>query len=264
MRIISDFHDYYDCILHSVTHDPKDPVIYLRKTSTEYLTESLFPINIRSGQLPWIYYKSSYSSDSPRINRHTIGFCGKVYPLLEIDGLYGVNNAKYSYHYNLEDFSSFVEKFYSKAQIRSYYADKYERKKHGDWRSSYHKKTKWPYEYRYQAIKQFFDGFQEVYGKTPYTNTDIFTHPIFLLNESGSKHELTWNPRLKDLTFYRVIDTQSAYQELSMWMGSLAAPQEVIPKISDVIMAEAKGFDKYSFRKDPRRDKNPGKSPGKN
>jgi hypothetical protein len=53
------------------------------------------------------------------------------------------------------------------------------------------------------------------------------------------------------LEFYRVFDPYQAYQEVAMWLSNQAVPIKPIPEMSDEIKAESKGFNKFSFRKDP-------------
>jgi hypothetical protein len=62
---------------------------------------------------------------------------------------------------------------------------------------------------------------------------------------------MIYNPKLKDWQFYRIVDTYTAYQEVFMYLGSLAVPLKEIPEISDKIMRDAKGFDEWSFKKPP-------------
>jgi hypothetical protein len=88
--------------------------------------------------------------------------------------------------------------------------------------------------------------------------TNIFEEhhcPIFVSNSKRDilykiDREITINARLEDWEFYKVFDAYSAYQELSIYLGGLAEPRKPIPKIDDVTMAEIKGFNKFSFRKD--------------
>lgn len=64
--------------------------------------------------------------------------------------------------------------------------------------------------------------------------------------------ELTRNPLLKNYDFAKIKDPYSAFQELSMWFGNLAAPEKPIPQLSNEDLAWSKGHgDKYSFRKAP-------------
>ena len=65
----------------------------------------------------------------------------------------------------------------------------------------------------------------------------------------GTRTLLTLEPQLYQYEFYRVMDSYTAYQELSMYIGGRASPEKPIPAIDDVTLAQAKGFDKFSFRK---------------
>lgn len=57
---------------------------------------------------------------------------------------------------------------------------------------------------------------------------------------------------LKDYEFFRLKDPYTDFQEIQMYLGSvLSNNQEKIPKIDDKTLAQAKGFDKWSFRKEP-------------
>lgn len=58
-------------------------------------------------------------------------------------------------------------------------------------------------------------------------------------------------PALKDYHFYAVLDAWQAYQELDMFLGNLAAPENRTVNISDKDRIAQHGFDKWSFRKPP-------------
>jgi hypothetical protein len=76
--------------------------------------------------------------------------------------------------------------------------------------------------------------------------------PIFVCKSTIRwKRTIQWNACLKDYQFYQVFDTYMAYQEISMFLGSLAMPEKPIPTLDDKTMAESKGFNKWSFRKEP-------------
>lgn len=60
------------------------------------------------------------------------------------------------------------------------------------------------------------------------------------------------NPILKDFDFGKLIDPYTASQEIEMYLGRLATNNTPpMPVGSDKVIAESKGFDKYSFRKLP-------------
>ena len=73
----------------------------------------------------------------------------------------------------------------------------------------------------------------------------------------GIKENLKFelNPRLGDFGFYKVEgkDSYTAYQDIRVYLGNdLAKDTEVeVPVGGDLIVAHSKGFNKYSFRKDP-------------
>ena len=66
------------------------------------------------------------------------------------------------------------------------------------------------------------------------------------------KYKIVYNECLKELEFFRLIDTFTAYQELQMYFGAMAQPNKPIPQVSDKDMISIKGFDKWSFRKPPK------------
>lgn len=60
-------------------------------------------------------------------------------------------------------------------------------------------------------------------------------------------------PKLADLQFYKVIEPWRAYQELSMFLGNIAAPDRVPVTIADRDRVQQHGFDmKYGFRTRPK------------
>jgi hypothetical protein len=68
---------------------------------------------------------------------------------------------------------------------------------------------------------------------------------------------ITYYPILKELNFANIIDPYTMYQEIDMWFGTHANPDNCqVPVGDDETLAEAKGFDrKFSFRKEPGKKK---------
>ena len=58
-------------------------------------------------------------------------------------------------------------------------------------------------------------------------------------------------PRLADLQFFRKLDAWQTHQELSMFLGNLAAPERNVVHIEDKYRIAQHGFDKWSFRRAP-------------
>lgn len=76
---------------------------------------------------------------------------------------------------------------------------------------------------------------------------DKYRSPIFL----WAPTKISINVQLSKFGFQRVFDPYSAYQELSMYMGSILCENEdQISSVNDKDLVTAKGFDKFSFRKE--------------
>lgn len=59
------------------------------------------------------------------------------------------------------------------------------------------------------------------------------------------------NPKLSNFKFGKAVPSTQAYQELSMFLGNIAAPDNTPITISDKDRIAQHGFDKMSFRKAP-------------
>lgn len=245
MRIISDFHDYYDG-LQSFGQD--DQLLYLRKEKEECFNKrtAMFP-GIENGQelypFPWVGHliwgdRNKFSIDA---EAYTIGFCGKIYPLLWIN----FKGKKVKWCFSLDEVDAFIKSNVSKEEARAY-------ARKGNVRLA---SNIWP---RCYQRDKFQDFYQWHYDKKN-SFEQLFTEnkcPIFV--GEGKTHyqwcKIKWNGMLKDIKFYRVFDATQTFQELSMYLGGLASPEKPIPHIDDKIMVEAKGFDKkLSFRKSPKK-----------
>ena len=117
------------------------------------------------------------------------------------------------------------------------------------------------------ALREFFDefsrlqldpdGFQE--QQSPLFITSVNRDPRRLFDLDGdlpnwTDHSLRrlWNARLSEVGFEQIRPAREAYQEIRMFLGSMASPETVIPAVDDKTMAEIKGHGgKYSFRKAP-------------
>jgi len=76
--------------------------------------------------------------------------------------------------------------------------------------------------------------------------------PCFATYTKNGERDLVLNPCLKDYEFFRCIDPHTAYQEIDMYIGNFLLNTEDpdMPVGSDVVVAQSKGFDKFSFRQD--------------
>lgn len=69
------------------------------------------------------------------------------------------------------------------------------------------------------------------------------------LNRGSKSFEI--NGKLSSIDFARRMDAWQAYQELSMFLGNIAAPEPITLPITDKDRHQQHGFDEYSFRKLP-------------
>jgi len=247
MRIASEFHDYYDV---GMAEGQDQSLVYQR-----------YPIVEEREHYPFGSMYSGYSLNarSLYVRSYTIGFCGKMYKVLELNTLEnGSRNDKEGrstrkWAYNLRDVDTYIRHHYPKQ-----YADYLEK----NWRRG----NGWSGEQRQHAFDSFFNGrnqwdrkpTEEELNKNEEWRRSWFEKhrsPIFVAEYSTVANKyggrITYNAQLKPFEFYRVFDPYQAYQEVAMWLSNQAVPIKPIPELDDVTMAESKGFNKFSFRKDP-------------
>lgn len=167
--------------------------------------------------------------------KYWIGFCGKIYPTI-------------LGYYSFEDYEKAVEEL--GGPYWDFWRDKIPYHKFS--RESFGQgepgtlKCSTRYDHTLLDRKKMGDFFSQRFAR----HDKIFHEkkvPIFI----DSSKELVLNGELSRHKFQRVFDPMSAYLELANYVGGvLGSPAKPMPKISDEIMAEIKGFDKFSFRKD--------------
>ena len=241
MRIKSSFHDYYDSVQ---SHGQDSGMVYIREPKEETLGEK-WPF-------PWIL---PLSHRDMGLKNHVIGFCGRVYPVLQLY-TFGVGGAE-AYCYTLEEVDAFFNTHLKKKDLDIY------------------NETKRTYRYfsspRRRCFIEYFDKVEkEVKNHT--TRFEANLSPVFVSSFVGRAYKgyaysgngvipdradpgqkIVWNGSLREFDFMRIKDPYTAYQEITMFMGNMAFPNKPIPKMKDEDMAEIKGFNKYSFRKDPQK-----------
>lgn len=231
MRIISDFHDYYDVCQ---SHGQDQTLMYRRDGRTEEIAVYTFPM-VRDRWWSW---------DKLRPESIVVGFCGKIYPIVRIPDFVSPD---YKEHYCLsaDEVAQAVAMLLHKKQYAEYMEPLPRRRQ---WRK--------PAANTRVRVEEFFEKVAEQQDK----HTKLFEKweaPIFLADAhkvkvTGLRHiPIEINPCLRSVEFYRVIDPYTAYQELAMYLGKQAQPEKPIPDVPDKVMVGAKGFDKWSFRKPP-------------
>ncbi len=224
MRIISKFYDYYDI---AMSQGIDTSLVYVRETS--HKDEIVIPIDMPNNRFNGRLKRDKLYYNNEHI---VIGFCGKFFPVIKGHKAKTITapwTTKFLYSYD-----EFV-KFYT-------YKGNYIHRLKG-WKRK---------QGRYEKYKK---EFYKTHPKADYTlflklNTPIFVHERHV--EYGYEYGTTINPRLKDYDFYRMIDPYTAYQELAMCLSGVLRLNEKEPVvISDACLARSKGFDAWSFRKQP-------------
>jgi len=241
MKIVSNFHDYYDSVM---AHGQDHSVVWVRKeleydtqrdSTPKLITELSNEINKAVGE-DVISAVNRYD----RIYRHwlrltpfTIVFCGKTYngvtvmcssPLI-VKTFYSFDKLNEC----LVDMTKGVELVSNKYSVGGML----------EWGSK-------------RTVKDYFNVVQNI-------NQDwLIANKVTCALQLHSNHHtkcdtVIVNPCLNSYEFYKVMDSFSAYQELDMWLsGTLAFPQNIMIEIEDKYRIEAHGFDtKYGFRKRP-------------
>jgi len=237
MRIISEFHDYYDGVQ---AQGQDQTVVYVRKQEEESGVAWPFPV---CPAISW-----SWRRDLLKCEQSVIGFCGKIFPVLKL-GVRGgwMRDDITALCWSLEDVDAFVEAHYSEKQIAAY------RQTKGYNRQWQHSSRRVEFQKFFDQCNQKKEAFLEMFREK--------RSPIFVAEYNRdhwvprkgwvTDHRITWNAELKEWEFYKIYDVYSTFQEVYCFMMGLAIPLNPIPEIDDKTMAGAKGFDKWSFRKEP-------------
>jgi hypothetical protein len=221
MRIISDFHDYYDIGMQNGV-DPQLPYQRFRREE-----EMKFPRSRHWRE--WWFSPYSWRSECYRI--FYIGFAGKVWSCMDV--AFNIDEPSLCFDPNLIEESFYIEfvKNRKKWDGRKYRPDS----KYGKIDL---KRTK-------KEVSECFEikNRPELLDIFEKFKTAIFVYKL------GSK-TVVINECLDLYRFQKVLPPMQAFQELAMYVGSyLTKPVIEEPPISDKIKAEIHGFDKFSFRK---------------
>lgn len=250
MRVVSDFKDFYDVGMST----GQDLTLVYRRYRKEVETEVDIPYFSFSHprRSRWDKYKVS---DGFWFAMTAIGFCGKLYPVFE------VNLPKHKGAKSKEERET--RKFcFSLDDIDSYVRNYFKEDEYDGWRAKgYVKYNPWPWEYRRHVFEKFFEKYKidkidKVVNIFEEYQSPAFSMRLEKQKDGNWKKWVVLNCCLKEFEFYRMFDPNQAFQEISMFLGNIAEPRKPIPEIDDETLCEAKGFDlKFSFRK-PKSEKN--------
>lgn len=218
MLIISDFKDYYDYIQKSGI-DRK--LVYERHTKfvTDHGVEipSTFKCCRGNNRSHPSYFVTSLI---------VVGFCGNIYKM------FGIEDKIFQ---TKEEVENFVEETFSERAKKCFREN-----------LSWYKNHNW-------LIKHWVQNwFENQQIGIPQTAWNI---PVWKAERRAGWRDPLFlaNPILCDsINFQRIKDAQTAYQEIAMY---LTAKEPKIPAIDDKTMAQAKGFNRWSFRKESTKKK---------
>jgi hypothetical protein len=229
MYIVSKFKDYYDV---GVSYGIDKKLYFGRSTSKIDKKISMSkPITIE--------YKEKDRQYQIVFNFMMICFCKRAYPLIEVmikeEGFDGFKVIHSNIFYTIESLLQFVEKYYpSFFDSDDCILDGY-----------YHIN-------RLLYLESFFkEGLSEREEEIFY----LYKVPYYLLQYAEDGEGCILLPQLKQYKFIKAVPPMQAFQEISMFLGTLNIKEDNTLQIDDKYLAQGKGFDCYSFKKMPSKRK---------
>lgn len=174
-----------------------------------------------------------------KYNFDIIGFCGKLYPFDNIMSIIYNNPKKYT---NYDPFLQFKE-YKDRNNDTQYKLIPTAKHSYTNWWDKYHLRTnKQGHWEKAKLDKEYLQIFIE------------YQVPIFWIGRPNSLEgtKLVLNPCLKNLAFFKVMDTTQAFQEIEMYLSNVLVhdTQVIVPVGDDNVIRDSKGFDKWTFRKE--------------
>jgi hypothetical protein len=225
MRIISNFHDYYDSAM-GFGQDPG--LIYERRVSEKIVRSDVLGSKFKEIMQSAVSY-DNWIRSLDKATAGIIGFCGKAYPLLLAEPeQFTVESCTAHKNVALASKEAYI------LQTEDFWSRKYGRD-------------------RGRAYDDFIEGFNgAAIGDFAH---QILKAPVFLarfnvLYGDVGFVQLYSNPRLANFGFAKNIEPFTAFQEIAMYLGSQLAVEDRAPRTvgDDKIIAQSKGFDEQSFR----------------
>jgi hypothetical protein len=234
MRIISNYHDYYDsCMIYGM-----DPKCIYKRDKQVFDSKEKQPVDIKleSNSISFGNHRWSYASKSTGV----VWFCGQSFPFIVMDIDYELSqkmlkkNIKLPTHYycySTQEVEDTLKLVGTKDDLKNYFEPPRFQKKYSD------------------TVK---DRVEKFFTETKFSEQKVIDELCRIgvpCLRWGNKSTIL-NPVLKDIQFYVIKDSFTAFQELSMFISGVMGGQSppMIP-ISDKIRKEKHGFDEWSFRK---------------
>lgn len=240
MKIISKYNDYYDSVMR-IAYD--DHIIYVRKGSKK-------PETVIIGSRKYVHHDTEYKDMRDTFNGQYILSYPRSGPTIwstarHIRNAYGKINKRIPIIFNVEPFLiGFCGKFFIGYRV--------------EWGEKiYIINKKSDKIFKNIDKKVVINYAPDIIRGNP---DDIFIEydcPIFLMTFANSYFNpmaayIYRNPILKNYGFQRIYDPYTAFQEISMYLGSILVDDNTdMDSVNDFDMSRAKGFDEWSFKKMP-------------
>jgi len=217
MRIISDFHDYYDSIANIGGHD--NTIVYERHEDDEAEIDNPF--------FAPSFTQRDWQRNIPANNCFYVIFCGKLHFVIE-------DNPTYHWELNQQIMDSRIYRWNNFEHYKSLQKER---------------QGKYSYYSKYDRFGMFMDFFDKDYTEMCVnTGSPIIKFECF----ANEKVHSTINPKLRDIGFASVIDPYTAFQTLEHFVDTHFTRKVDMTKVSEKDRFVEHGFDaKTSFRKDP-------------
>ena len=236
MLIVSKFHDYYDTAL---AHGVDKRCVYNRKTeSTEGTREDASGLESLAWRKP--SKDSTWGKEYDFLFQCVVGFSGKLYPMmyhayscidLDADGTS-------TFMYNPETCMRFLDENFPQTRAHDNA-----------------KKVRWSWKLDMSdgAIKEFYQPVKYKRFERIFMEKRV---PIFIVRKKRSSVAIETNPVLKKYRFMKVKGAYEAMQEIHMYLsGVIGMADRDMAEVGNDDRIKQRGFDKYSFRKDPTKRK---------
>lgn len=269
MRIISKYQDYYDSAL-GYGHD--EHTVYVRsKYRTvpenptpliEYMFKVMDGYEIKDTNRKGIDFTIDYG---------ILGFCGKLYPFIEVNwtqGLYNVSDTPIKGSrvlYSEEDIVKFVHSktfrdlVGGKKQQQYLTTVPYDKLTWANRRYSLvhmvRELKKIQAQLNIKSDSDVLDIFYQINAPSftvRVADQEVPTHIRSVYYRRKSEISMMINPELKQVEFVRIMDPFTTFQEIDMFIsGVLSSCEDGNIQIDDEHMLKAKGFYDMSFKKRP-------------
>jgi len=228
--------DYYD---NGAVYGIDETKIYVRKREDIVISADDYNLDRYLFHNYWHHEEHKYQ---------ILGFCGKIYFLdnysLKEDHDKWYRNPKDHIlidEENLDYKLVEVANEWTKLSYTKYKKVKRDKKKSKGWRD-------------------FDDSSLSKYRNNKKLHNIFIEHktPVFIISPESKELTLIINPLLKDYGFFRIKDTIQTFQEIEMFLGSVLINNDTpeMPVGDDKTIASSKGYDKWSFRREPSKRKN--------